>query len=334
MRYVPVHQLGSRDHVMIDGAARQGTAVTLSHWPRSSTPSALRRDLSAQIVLAALETGYLESSGLDVATVDHYDEDGVIALAFAIVPGLAEQHSDELVRAAAVGDFGVVVDRRAALIAFSLAALSDASRTPLQSVRAYEHERGKHLEVCALATAHVLAVIAQLADDLSRFESLWGEEAAAFDESCRAIGHRVSIEEVPEHDLAIVRVAPDSSRAGATRWGGHVIHPAAVNTATDRLRIATVAGDRMELRYRYESWVRMESYRPRPRVDLSALASVLSGLEPTGVRWSFDGAGAARPVMKTVGQAPSGIPAEVFVSEVVEHLAELDSGPPAWDPYM
>ena len=334
MRYVPVHELGPRAHVMIDGAARQGTAVTLSHWPRSSTPPALRRDLSSQIVLAALRTGYLESSGVDVATIDHYDEDGVIALAFAIVPGLAEQHSEELVGAAAVGDFGVVVDRRAALIAFALAALSDASRTPLQSVRAYEHEKAKHLEICGLATRHVLAMIAELADDPSRFESLWRDEAAAFDESCRAIGHWVSIEEVPEQDLAIVRVAPGSSGEGAARWGGHVVHPAAVNTATDRLRIATVAGSGMELRYRYESWVRMESYRPRPRVDLSRLASVLSRLEPTGVSWSFEGAGAPRPVMKTVGGVPSGIPAEVFVSEVVRHLAELDSGAPAWDPYV
>ncbi len=103
-RYVPVHVLGSVPHLMIDGVARPGTAITLSHWPRSSTPPELRRDLSAQIVLAALEAGYLDESGVDVATIDHYDEDGVVALALAVLPGLAERHSDLLVEAAAVGD--------------------------------------------------------------------------------------------------------------------------------------------------------------------------------------------------------------------------------------
>src|ERR1700683_3084162 len=130
---------------MIDGAARPGTAATLSHWPRSSTPAELRRDLSAQIVIAALEAGYLEMSGVDVATIDHYDEDGVIALALALVPGLAERHADLLVEAAAVGDFGVVRHRKSALVAFTLAALADPLRTPLESVRALGGQKAKHL---------------------------------------------------------------------------------------------------------------------------------------------------------------------------------------------
>ena len=44
--------------------------------------------------------------------IDHYDEDGVVALGLLLVPGLAERHSNLLVEAARVGDFGVVRDRR------------------------------------------------------------------------------------------------------------------------------------------------------------------------------------------------------------------------------
>ena len=328
-----MHDLGSQPHVMIDGAARPGTAIILSHWPRSATPQELRRDLSAQIVIAALESNYLDDSGVDVATIDHYDEDGVVALGLAVIPGLAEDHADSLVEAAAVGDFGVVRDRRNALIAFALGALADPSRTPLDSVTALSGQKAKHLEICDLAASHALSIMTELADDPSRFEFLWRDEAASFDASTSGVGDWVRIEELPENDLAIVHVLPDAALHRA-RWGEHAIHPAAVNTSTDRLRIATIAGARMELRYRYESWVRMVSCRPRPRVDLTGLAAVLTELEPAGARWSFGGAGATRPALATVGAAPSGISADAFVEQVVTHLARLDSGPPAWDPYL
>jgi hypothetical protein len=320
-------------HVMIDGAARPGTAATLSHWPRSSTPPELRRDLSAQIVIAALEAGYLAMSGVDIATIDHYDEDGVLALALALVPGLAEDHADLLVEAAAVGDFGVVRHRKSALLAFTLASLADPLRTPLESVRALGGQKGKHLEICGLAAAHALSVIADLARDPSPYQNLWGDEAAAFDASSAGLGDWVSLEEQPEHDLAIVRVASEHADAHLAHWEGQVVHPAAVNSSTERLRVATIAGDRFELRYRYESWVRMASIRPRPRVDLSGLASALTELEPAGAKWYFEGAGATRPVLATVGKAPSGMAPGEFLEQVVTHLSALDLETPAWDPY-
>jgi hypothetical protein len=320
-------------HVMIDGAARPGTAATLSHWPRSSTPPELRRDLSAEIVIAALESGYLDMPGVEVATIDHYDEDGVLALALALLPGLAESHADLLVEAAAVGDFGVVRRRKGALLAFTLAALADPLRTPLESVRALEGKKAKHLEICGLAAGHALSVIADLAQDPSAYESLWGDEAAAFDASSGGLGDWVSIEDLPEHDLAIVRVASEHADAHLAHWEGQVLHPAAVNSSTERLRVATIAGGRFELRYRYESWVRMESFRPRPRVDLSGLASALTELEPAGARWHFDGAGSTRPVLATLGKVPSRVPPDEFIEQVVTHLSALDSGSPAWDPY-
>jgi hypothetical protein len=252
MRYVPVHELGSQAHVMIDGASRPHTALTLSHWPRSPTPPTLRRDLSAQIVLAALDAGYLASSGVDVATIDHYDEDGVIALGFSVVEGLAERHGELLVEAARVGDFGVVRDRSAALISFTLAALSDPSRSPLQSVRAVANQRATHLEVCGLAAVHALKILTELAQEILRFEDLWHDEATAFDAAVEGIGEWIEIEEVPEHDLAIARIAPDRSLEALSDWGD-LVHPAAVNTVTDRMRIATIASGRMQLRYRYET---------------------------------------------------------------------------------
>ncbi len=319
---------------MVDGAARPGTVMTLSHWAHSATPRKLRKDLSAEIVLRALEEGYVDTAGTDLATIDHYDEDGVAALALLLLPGLAERHSGVLVEAARVGDFGVVRDRRGALVAFGIATLGDALRTPLHVPRPARDARTGHLDMCALATRHALSIIDELASDPQRFESLWRDEAAALDAAMAGMGRWVRIEEIPEHDLAIVRVDPAASGAGLAVWGDHVIHPAAVYSSTARLRIATVAGDRLEVRFRYESWVRLASRRPRLRVDLTSFASILDSLEPRGARWAFTGAAATHPVLHTAGGAPSGISHDQFIERLIEQLVALDEGPPAWDPYL
>ena len=55
---------------------------------------------------------------------------------------------------------------------------------------------------------------------------------------------RITIEELPELDLAVAR-----GPAGA-EW-----HPMAVHTRTAAARLLLVHGSRVEFRYRYESWV-------------------------------------------------------------------------------
>ncbi|HMK63006.1 MAG TPA: DUF6687 family protein, partial [Acidimicrobiales bacterium] len=94
-----------------------------------------------------------------------------------------------------------------------------------------------------------------------------------------------------------------------------------------------VAGNRFELRFRYESWVRLASRRPRARVDLSELAVQLGEAESDGGRWVFDGAGAIAPALRRVDDGPSTLAPERFLSEVRRALTSLDRGPGAWDPY-
>ena len=66
---------------------------------------------------------------------------------------------------------------------------------------------------------------------------------------------RITIEEQPELDLAVVR------GPSAGEW-----HPMAVHTRTVADRLLLVHGPRVEFRYRYESWVQMASRRPALRV--------------------------------------------------------------------
>ncbi len=318
---------------MVDGAARPGTVVALSHWAGAPTPEVFRRDLSTGIVLAALAHPEVLPAGLDVATVDHVDEDGLIALGLLCVAGLAADHGPLLLEAARVGDFGVVTDRKAALLSFALASLWDPGRSPLAALRTPQRP-AEILEVCALAAAEALRLLPDLAADpgSDRFAPLWQAESTAYDASVAALaGGEAALEEYPEVDLAVVRVGSGEATT-PTAWAGRPLHPAAVHSAARGLRVVTVAGDRIELRYRYESWVRLVSGPVRPRVDLSGVAEELTAAEERGARWVFDGAGATTGALRLAGPAPSTVGPDRFLSLVRDRLAELDTGPPAWDP--
>ena len=321
MQYVATQYLGDRPHVIVDGAPRPGTVLTLSHWPGTPTPKKLWADLSAEIVRMARADRGIFPDGVQVATIDHYDVDGVIALGLLVVDGLADSQGPLLVEAARVGDFDVVNDDRGALVAFALGALGPGHRG-----------RGSTTSLSE-ATAAALDVLPSLAQRPEAFESLWGPEEHAYRAACGALaGGAVVITEVPELDLAIVEVDGTSSETEGARWGDAVVHRAAIHSATSCLRVATLFEGAFEVRFRYESWVRLETRRPRPRVDLAPLAAALSAAEIDGARWEFDGAGAITPALHLVGDGRTGLEASYFVDSLCRFLEVADAKPPAWDP--
>jgi hypothetical protein len=268
-----------------------------------------------------------------VASVDHYDVDGVVALALVVVDGLDAAHGPLLVEAARVGDFDVVTDPRAALIAFALNGLEAHGPRPGLGTSGPSASRDP-LERCGHLTQDALDVLVDLAGDPERFQSLWRDEWDAFDSSARALEDGwASIEEIPEVDLAVVRVDPNHDAASAAAWESAPLHRAAVHSATKCSRVVTLAGDHKEFHYRYESWVRLASHRPRLRVDLERLSFTLTADEATGGRWLFDGAGSITGSLHMVGDAGSTIDPGRFLELLYGELAAEDTGPAAWDPY-
>jgi len=316
----------------VDGAPRPGTVATLSHWPGTPTPVALWHDVSAGIVLRARARPGGLPDGVAVASIDHYDADGVIALGLLCVEGLADEHGALLVEAARVGDFDVVTDRPAALVAFALGALGDVEHAA--AALGVPVPGGEGTDRTAWAAREAVRLLPALAAHPESYRTLWGNEADAFDASRRALSEGwASIEERRPLDLAIARVDvthPDAARAA---WGGAPLHPAAVHSSTDLLRVATIAGGRVEVRYRYESWVRLETRRPVRRVDLAAVATELTTMEGAGTRWVFDGAGALTAALRLADGGESSLDPEEVVELVCLRLEILDAGPPAWDPY-
>jgi hypothetical protein len=341
--FEPYEAASGRPHVMVDGAARESSVLTLSHWPESPTPPALARDVSADIVLEYLEVasawnsggrlpGGLRSAGRAVAaaaaaecvTNDHFDEDGLMSVFALVDPRRALDHAEQIVDVASCGDFGVVRSEVAAQVSFAVMPMAAA-----------EAGAGAGTSACYGA---VLPLVPELLERPDRFERYWATEAEelAIGRSALAVGDV----EIVEHrdcrlDLAVVtRLGPAAALSGRERAagasGGLPIHAVAVHSATTASRILAFDGEWCELYLRYEGWVRFASRRVPLRPDLGPLALLLSAEEPSGVLWEANGVGAIVGRLRPGGDGRTEIAPHRVESVVADYLAHE---PPAWDPW-
>lgn len=328
-RFVPYDELGDMPNIVVDGSGSALTAITLSHWPKSGTPQALKADTSAEIVFNYLGAPEFHVAAEAVSN-NHFDEDGLIGVFTLLEPEAALEMRDLLVDAARAGDFATYRHRRAACIAFTVSAFADAGTSPLEPA-VFDLPYG---EKCAALYREMLPRMHEIATDTERFRRYWEDEEHVLEQSERAIRDgRVRIEELPELDLAVVTVPEGWSPHAVHRFAQsreEPCHPMAVHNATRRNCILTQQGRRYGATYRYESWVQYVTAPPRPRADLTPLAEALSAEEPGGVAWTFDGVSALTPRLALPDNRESAIPPEVFKARVIEFLA---AAPPAWDPY-
>lgn len=327
LRYVPYHQMGGAPNVVVDGSPTDGTALCLSHWPNLPVPPGLEEDLSAEMAMAYLARFDLHGPA-EIVSNNHFDQDGLVS-AFALTdPDAALARRELLIDVAAAGDFATYRLRDAAHISMALAAFGDGTRSPLGPA-------GDDYDTWAAALyTDLLGRLLEMADHPDRYRDLWQdeEETLAASERMVAAGH-VTIEEIPEVDLAVVHVPQGAPDAGGHRFGGQWVtglHPMAINNATECCAVLSVRGQSYTFGYRYETWVQYRSRRPRARVDLGPLAEELTSLEPGDARWSFDGVGSIIPRLQLSGSEDSAISPDDFRSRLEAHLR---TAPPAWDPY-
>jgi hypothetical protein len=315
MRFVPYADAASVPHVIVDGAPTAGTVLTLSHWPKSGTPAALRADTSAEIVFNYLDRPdvHVEAEGV---SNNHFDEDGLIGIFALLQPALASRFRALLRDVARVGDFGVYRSRNGARIACMLAAYANPKTSPLPR----STFSGAYPQVAASLYRELLPVLPHLITHVEDYQALWESDDRALSEGEAWLdGGIVSVEPKPDLDLAIVRVPLDVP----------VPHEMALNTRTPYSRLIVVRGQSIELRYRYEGWVQFTSRPVAPRVDLGPLAAQLNADETHG-RWVFDGVDEITPRLHLDGGAATSIPADAVVARMEEALR---SGQPAWNPY-
>ena len=329
MRFLPYREVSSVPNVIVDGAATQNTILTLSHWPKSGTPPELKGDTSAAIVFHYLDSPRFHVDA-DVVSNNHFDEDGLVGIFTLIAPLIATRHRALLLDAAQAGDFGVFADRHAARIAFTLSAYANAETSPLSS-GIFEKP---YPAMASGLYVELLELLPRLLTSLNDFRPMWESEDDKLATSEQLIESGViTIEERPALDLALVRIPDDLTTQRVHRFTQPRLmecHPFAVHNRTRCTRLLMLQGDRVELQYRYESWVQLASRRPALRVDLSQLADELNLEETTGGRWVFDGVEQITPKLHLEGSVATSIPPDSIVSRVEHHLR---SGPPAWNPY-
>jgi hypothetical protein len=261
---------------------------------------------------------------------NHFDEDGLVGIFAMLHPTMAQRHRDLLVDVAQAGDFGIFERRQAARIAFVLSAYADPESSPLPA----NVFTLPYADLASELYLQLLDVLPRLLTGVDDYRTLWEEEDAKLTASEQLIDEGlVTIDERPDLDLAVVRLPEDLTRRRVHRFTQPRLaecHPFALHNRTVRTRLLFLQGHRVELQYRYESWVQLSSRRPAPRVDLSELASELNREEATGGHWVFDGVDQITPRLHLEGSGATSQPIDGVVRRVEHHLR---TGRSAWDPY-
>jgi hypothetical protein len=318
-RFAPHEELGGSPHVVVDGAALEGTVLSLSHWPDSGTPPALAADTSAAIVDRYLRAG-AAGPEVGVATNNHFDEDGLFGLWLLLErPGDSDPRRALALAAAEAGDFGTWRDPWAARCALAAMAMAERGTTPFPAVlRALAPNASR--DPSGAIYAALLPHVGRLLGDPGRYRRFWapGWQRAEADMALLEAG-AATIEEVPEADLAIVRAPRE-------------LDPLAVNPRTGRMRVLSATPDGMLcLRHRYETWVVYVSRPLAPRVDLAPLLPRLQEEERRPGVWRADDVRTILPRLYLAGPegrpAPSSLGADRLAEELVRFLAGAGGRP-------
>ncbi|WP_217915007.1 DUF6687 family protein [Miltoncostaea marina] len=316
--FVPEEELAGAPNVQVDGARLEGTVLSLSHWPGSGTPGALRADTSALIVERYLAAAP-EGPEVGVVTTNHYDEDGLLAIWLLMErPPAGSPERRLAVAAAEAGDFGTWTDPWAPRVAIALMAMAERATTPFPEVGRILARAGGTDPAGRLHRA-ILPRVGGLLRDPGRHRLLWATEWSRVEADAALLdAGAATIEERRDADLAIVR-AP------------RPLHRMAVHPRTRRMRVMTVTPEGvLGVAHRYETWVDYVSRPLSPRIDLGPLARRLQGLERGPGRWVWEGAEVIMARLYPAGgrgrPAPSSLAPELVADELARAVAEARAG--------
>ena len=307
--FVPEEDVGGAPNVVVDGARLPETVLSLSHWPGSGTPDALRADTSAEIV-----TRYLDADprGPEVGTItiNHYDEDGLFGIWLLMErppPGSPERAM--AVAAAEAGDFGTWTDPWAARVAIAAMRMAERGTTPFPEVgRALAGAEGG--DPAGRLYLALLPRTRRLLTDPERFRMLWAPDWERITADTRLL------------DAGDATLADDETTGVAVLRTPRPLHPMAVHPRTPRMRILTVLPDgTLWLTHRYETWVDYVSRPLPPRVDLGPLAGRLQGAEENPGRWLFEGVQMITPRLYLAGPRGTPAPSSVAPERLLAELA-------------
>nr|WP_143197054.1 DUF6687 family protein [Streptomyces sp. TSRI0281] len=307
-------------NVFVDGLRTHDTVLELSHWPGNRTPPDLKGDVSTQAALALLTTEDARRDALigsaRAVTCDHYDIDGILSLWCLVEPEKALRHRSVLEHTAICGDFDV--DTRDSAVQSCLALLAaekSVQREILSGPAAHSVERAT-----ALLFEGMLGLVEECLADPGGWAESWGEEWADINRSRAYLDSRPdAMEEFPELDLAVLH---DTEVP---------LHDYVVNSRTDCFHVLRTRPDgRHSLRFRYESFVDLQTRTPGPRVRGDILADELNEGGDSGT-WFCESPATATPMLLMYGEdavpAPSALPPAAMAAIAVDFFARARRQP-------
>ncbi|MFW2403571.1 MAG: DUF6687 family protein [Gammaproteobacteria bacterium] len=328
-KYEPYKKVGERPNIIVDGAPLASTVLTLSHWPNNQTDPSVRRDTSTATVFAYLDTPALHQD-VPIVSNNHFDEDGLFSMFGVVNPSIALEFRDVLMGASLAGDFGLYDDPAATRLCFVVEFFCDPKTSPLpaETFKGCEDRRVEALY------REMLPRVPELAENVDALEAYWRDQFEHLERSEELIDSgRVTIDEYPDEDLAVVHIPPDLPLRTVRRYleaEQAAVHPFAIQNRTTCNRLLRITRQRYELQYRYESWVQFASRRPALRVALDGLVNELNAIEQAPGEWRAEAANEVVPRLYLDGVDQSSLPPERFIEETRRQLA---TSPVAWDPW-
>lgn len=299
--------------------------LTLTHWPGIAQPAGLGADLSAEMAFRYLDAPPPHEPA-SVVTNNHFDQDGLIGIHTLVDPDWSQAHREQQVDIAAAGDFATYTIRDSARASMAIWAYAQPDRSPLGSAL-----DAPYPTQCALLYQTCLPLVRTMVTDIDRFRDLWEDEDAVLRRSEQALADgEVTIEEIADIDLALVTI--ETELDGGHRFASDtadIIHPMAINNATDCCRLLLQRGHEYLYIDRYETWVQYRSRSLPRRVDLEPLRTELEAAETGAGTWTCKPPSSLVPTLRST-PAPSSLTQAVIRAAVIDHLR---SAPPAWDPF-
>jgi hypothetical protein len=327
MRFLPPGaELDATPHIAVNAPPGPATLLSLSNQPNSTTPEALIMDTAVETALAALRDGAARAciTHAEAVSCPAFDAGALLAVWALIEPEQAIARAEQLARLAHAAEFGVAHDLDATGFVCAINAFCDLAESPIASTLAGQNEP----ERSATLFAALLPQVPALLENIRAFDLLWiGEYSDVLQSDSLLNSGAVQIESVPELDLVVL----DTPLR---------LHPLiGLTVSAGRSRLLTVRSENTyTLEYRYESWVRLRSWRPLPRIALSPLATRLNIFERREGRWLAEPVSQPRPRLYfddgRGAPSPSSIDRETVVAEALDFLRE-HAGDPAllWSPY-
>jgi hypothetical protein len=318
MEYVPYGpELERVPNIIVDGRGNAATVLTLSHWPRNGTPPELKADSSTEIAINYLRSPERERyrQGAEAVSNNHYDVDGLMSLWAVLNPEAALDRAELLVACGECGDFDRWSGEAATKVTCALYGLESLPSSPMRQGLAGIRD---YLERTEFLYRQALLLVPDLLDTPERFEEYWRDEYAKVEAGRELFAKgEATVQEIDGLDLAVFELP-------------HEVHDMALYEQTSCSRVALVLeGFRYQVRYRYESWVELQSRRPPPRIDLRPFADELQAIEGNAGEWAADDVQRTLPRMRLRGPeggtSPSSITPGLFLRLLTRYLSANES---------